>query len=180
MDDFEKYTDEQLIKIIIEENQEFYSFIIQRYQEKLFRYAKSLLRDEDKAVDIVQETFVKAFINLQSFNSNKKFSSWIYRIVHNEAINSFKKYKFEIPLLPEWDFKSGENLEKDFEKKETKEEVEKCLAIIPLKYSSILSLFYIEEKSYEEISDILSIPMGTVAARINRAKKLMKKICPEN
>lgn len=180
MDHYEKLKDEILIKKIIEEDKELYSLIIKRYQNKLLRYAKSLLQDEDKAIDIVQESFTKAFINLRGFDLNKKFSSWIYRIIHNEAMNSLNKYKLEISLLPDWDFKSPEDLEKDFEIKDTKKEVERCLSEIPIKYSSALSLFYIEEKSYEEISDILSIPMGTVAVRLNRAKKLMKKICQKN
>jgi len=136
-----------------------------------------LIKNEERAADIVQESFIKAFINLNSFNIKKKFSSWIYRIVHNQAINLAKKYQKETPLLENWDFKSNDDIEKDFEEKETKEKVEKCLKEIPLLYSEPLSLHYIDEKSYEEISDILRIPMGTVATRINRAKKLMKNIC---
>jgi RNA polymerase sigma-70 factor (ECF subfamily) len=75
------------------------------------------------------------------------------------------------------DFKSDENIEEDLIKCETKIQVEKCLKEIPLLYSEPLSLYYIDNKSYEEISDILRIPMGTVAIRISRAKKLMKNIC---
>ena len=82
--------------------------------------------------------------------------------------------------MEDWDFKSNDDIEKDFEEKEIKEKVEKCLNKIPLLYSEPLSLCYIDEKSYEEISDILRIPMVTVAIRINRAKKLMKNICQKN
>jgi RNA polymerase sigma-70 factor (ECF subfamily) len=97
--------------------------------------------------------------------------------VHNETLNLLKKYPGETPLLDDVDFKSDENIEENFIRDETKLEVEKCLKEIPLLYSEPLSLYYIDDKSYEEISDILRIPMGTVATRINRAKKLMKKIC---
>ena len=72
------------------------------------------------------------------------------------------------------------DIEKDFEEKETIDRVEKCLKEIPIIYSEPLSLYYIDKKSYEEISEILRIPMGTVATRINRAKKIMKKICQKN
>ena len=85
-----------------------------------------------------------------------------------------------LPLLENWDFKSEDDIEDDFQEKEIKENVERCLKEISLLYSEPLSLYYIDEKSYEEISDILRIPMGTVAIRISRAKKLMKKICQKN
>ena|SRR3989339_1079269 len=170
-------SDEEIIEKVRNSDQDFYALIVDRYQKKLVRYANNLIRDEDKAIDIVQESFIKAFINLNNFDNKKKFSSWIYRIVHNQAINIAKKYQKETPLLEDWDFEGNDDLEKDFEQKEIVENVEKCLSEIPLLYSEPMTLYYIEEKSYEEISDILKIPMGTVATRISRAKKIMKNIC---
>ena len=81
-------------------------------------------------------------------------------------------------MLEDFDYQSEEDLEKNFDQKETSIEVSKCLEKIPLLYKEPLSLYYIEEKSYQEISDILRIPMGTVATRINRAKKIYKELCP--
>jgi RNA polymerase sigma-70 factor (ECF subfamily) len=173
-------TDEEIIEKVRTSNQDLYSVIIDRYQKKLVRYVNNLIKNEDKAIDVVQESFIKAFVNLNSFNIEKKFSSWIYRIAHNQAINLAKKYQKETPLLEDWDFESDDDVEKDFEEKETMDKVEYCLRNIPLLYSEPLSLFYLDEKSYEEISDILRIPMGTVATRINRAKKIMKNICQKN
>jgi len=177
---FEKLTDEEIVEKVRLENQEFYGYLMGRYQSKLLRYANNLVRDEHRAKDIVQEAFIKAFINLNSFNPKKKFSSWIYRIVHNEALNVLKKYHKELPMLPDFDFESTEDLEKDFSQKEIVQMVEKCLAKIPLSYSEPLVLYYIEEKTYEEIGDILKLPGGTVATRISRAKVLMQKICQKN
>lgn len=74
-------------------NHDFYAVIIKRYENKLLRYATNLIKDRDKAVDIIQQSFIKAFINLKSFNIKKNFSNWIYRIVHNEGINVLKKYQ---------------------------------------------------------------------------------------
>ncbi len=178
--DTKELSDNEIVEKVRTCDQELYAVIIDRYHKKLVRYVNNLIKNEDKAIDIVQESFIKAFINLNSFNIEKKFSSWIYRIAHNQAINLAKKYQKETPLLEDWDFKSDDDIEKDFEEKETIEKVEKCLKNIPLLYSEPLSLYYIDEKSYEEISDILRIPMGTVATRINRAKKLMKNICQKN
>jgi RNA polymerase sigma-70 factor (ECF subfamily) len=173
-------SDEKIVEKIRTSDANLFAVIIGRYQKKLLHYANSLIKDEDKAVDIVQTSFTKAFVNLNSFNTKKKFSSWIYRIVHNEALNLLKKYPGETPLLGDVDFKSDEDIEENFIQKETNEQVEKCLKEIPILYSEPLSLYYLENKSYVEISDILRIPMGTVAVRISRAKKLMKNICQRN
>jgi RNA polymerase sigma-70 factor (ECF subfamily) len=144
------------------------------------RYVNSVVHSEAKATDVVQETFIKAFINLRSFDVKKKFSSWIYRIAHNEALNEIKKNHKEVPFEENFDTPSDENIIENFEKKEIASQVEKCVSKMPLIYSEPLILYSIEDKSYEEISDILRTPIGTVASRINRAKILMKNICQKS
>lgn len=177
MKEFEEKTDEELVEIIRSADRELFSVIIDRYEKKLFRYAFNLIKNELKASDIVQEAFIKSFINLKGFDTKKKFSSWIYRIVHNEAMSSVKKYRKEVPILDDMDFQSNENIEKDFEKKEISEEVTQCMDQLSLMYAEPLALYYFEDKTYDEISDILHIPPGTVAIRIKRSKIIMKKIC---
>jgi RNA polymerase sigma-70 factor (ECF subfamily) len=174
------FSDEEVVEKIRSVDQELFSIIIERYQHKLMRYATHLVHDEDVALDIVQNSFIKAFVNLHGFDSKKKFSSWIYRIVHNEAMNSIKKYKKEIHMPEGFDFASDEDISRDFEQRENSSKVEKCLKKMPILYSEPLSLYYLDEKTYEEISDILRIPMGTVATRISRAKIAMKHICQKN
>jgi len=178
--DYEIFSDEEMVEKIRSIDQDFYAVLIERYQNKLLRYAANLIKDKDKAADVVQDSFIKAFINLKSFDIKKSFSSWIYRIVHNEAMNIIVKHQKEIKFPDNIDFKSKEDINKDFERKEIVTKVEKCLEKIPLLYSEPLALFYIDEKSYKEISDILRIPMGTVATRISQAKILMKNICQKN
>lgn len=175
-----KLTDEEIVEKVRSNDRDLYAVIIERYKGKLERYATNIIHDKDGASHIVQDSLVKAYINLNGFNTKKKFSSWIYRIVHNEAMNVIKKYQKEVPILDDFDFESDEDITKDYEQKEEASYVEKCLGSIPLIYSEPLSLYYLDEKSYEEISDILRIPMGTVAIRMSRAKKLMKHICQKN
>jgi len=170
-------TDETLVEMVCTQDQELYALLVGRYQSKLLRYARGILRDEQKAEDVVQEAFIKAFINLRGFDTKKKFSSWLYRIVHNEAMNSIKKYRQEIPLLETADFPSEENIEDNFIQKELSTTVTTCLKALPALYAAPLTLYYAEEKSYDEISDILQIPIGTVGTRMNRAKRLMKQLC---
>src|SRR4030065_22556 len=99
------------------------------------------------------------------------------RIVHNEAMNSISKQKKHIPLYKDIDFDSGINLEEDLIKKELKLHANNCLQQMQKIYSEPLALYFLEEKSYGEISDILRIPVGTVGTRINHAKGIMQKIC---
>jgi len=173
-------TDEQIIEKITAGDSEMFSLLIDRYEPKLWRYVRYLIKDDNKTTDIVQDSFIKAYVNLNSFKKDKKFSSWIYRIAHNEAVNIIKRHSKDVSMPEDFDFKSDEDIEKNFEIKEIGEEIQECLGKIPLIYSEALELFFLEEKSYEEISDILRIPMGTVATRINRAKILMRKICKQN
>lgn len=177
MTDFAKLSDQSIVKLVITKDKQLFSHIISRYQDKLLRYAFYLTGDDPLSADVVQETFIKAYINLNSFNPKKKFSSWIYRIAHNLTINSFKKNKHKLPLLEDMDIDSGINLEDDLIKQELKLHAQKCLSLMPLLYKEPLSLYFLEDKSYQDISDILRIPIGTVGTRINRAKNLMKQIC---
>jgi RNA polymerase sigma-70 factor, ECF subfamily len=180
MHDLKNISDEELVEKVRKENKELFAGIVNRYERKLMRYATYLISDNDKAADVVQQSFIKAYVNLNGFNTKKKFSSWIFRITHNEAMNIVKKYHKEIPIDQEIDFSSDINLEDEFSKKQIQEMTRKCLNDIPIKYSEPLMLHFIEDYSYEDISDILRLPMGTVAIRINRAKALMKNICQKN
>lgn len=179
MKDIQKLSDEKIVELSREKDKEFFVHIIRRYQDKLMRYANYLLGDEHMAADVVQESFIKAYINLNGFDIRKKFGSYIYRIVHNEAINLIHKRKKEVPLYEDVDFDSEENIEDEYVKKEMRNRTNNCLGKMPVIYKEPLSLYFLEEKSYEEISNILRIPMGTVATRINRAKVIMKKICQQ-
>jgi len=174
----QRLRDEELVTIIRDQDQELYTEVVRRYEAKLRRYALVFVRDEDKADDVVQNAFIKAFINLKGFNVKRKFSSWIYRILHNEAINYLKKHKREVSFEDSVEVKemTAENNgpEEDWQKQEIRGMLERHLNSLPLKYQEPLVLFYLEERSYEEISDILHLPIGTVGTRITRGRKLLR------
>lgn len=170
-------TDSELVIRIRNGEHELFSQVIDRYEKKLIRYAITLVHREDIATDVVQDAYIKAYTNLQGFDTKKSFNSWIYRIVHNEAINSIKKYKREVPLFTKSELPSSEQIESEYITKERIQGASWCLAHMPDLYSQPLVLYYLEELSYEEVSDVLRIPMGTVATRINRAKAMMKVLC---
>ena len=115
-----RFSDEKIVEIVKKDN-EVYAEIIKRYKEKLLRYATYLTKNEERAADVVQNTFIKVYVNLNGFNTKKKFSSWIYRIVHNEAMNMIKKYKKEVKMSENFERDSGIDIEKEYGKKELKE-----------------------------------------------------------
>lgn len=179
MDNYQNLTDEQLVALVAKNNQMIYAEIIKRYQKPLLRYAANLVGSEDEAADIVQEAFIKAYINLNSFDANKKFSTWIYRIVHNEAVNFLNKNKRLAHLKEEeWDMVEDhtESLDDAVFKAQLKQQVDNCLKKLPLQYKTMIILYFLEERSYEEISDILRVPIGTVGTNISRGKKQLQQV----
>jgi RNA polymerase sigma-70 factor (ECF subfamily) len=156
-----------------------------RYEERMTRYAgRFLLRGEDTK-DLVQEVFIKAYVNINSFDTSRKFSSWLYRIAHNEFINAIKKrsrlpvFAFDLDtLFPH--LASKETAHGDFERKEIRKVLDGALVSLDLKYREPLVLYYLEELDYKEIADILQIPVATVGVRLNRGRALLKKILEKN
>lgn len=177
MIDISQLTDEALVEYVRESDQEAYRELVMRYEKRLLGYARHLLSDETRASDVVQEAFIKAFVNLRGFKTNLKFSTWLYRIVHNEAMNVLVKHKREIPLPDDFDQASDEDIGAMIESNEERDRIEQCLSSLPTKYAEPLALYVFDDRSYEEISDILRLPLSTVGTRIRRAKLLMKHLC---
>lgn len=177
-------SDEEIVVLVRTKDQELYSELVERYQNKIIKYSAYIVGNKEHARDIAQETFLKAFMNLWGFNPKLKFSSWIYRIAHNESINYIKKHRKEFPTDPESismiDIESNEDPFRNLEKKESREIVEECLPKLPVKYREPIALYYLDDKSYEEISDVLRIPTSTVGVRIMRGKKILKSILYDN
>ena len=173
----EKTSDSDLVGKILSGNISLYSKIVERYQNPLLRYVSFLTNKSGDSEDVVQETFIKVYKNLRKYNPKLKFSSWIYRIAHNEAVNYIKKKKL---VLVDHQDEMAVNKISNFKIPETsniqmdKIQVEQMLNKLPLKYKEPVELYYIEGYSYSEISDILRIPIGTVGVRIKRAIALLK------
>lgn len=173
-------TDEELVEKIISGELELFEEIFNRYQPKLIRYVFSMVRDFSLANDIVQETLIKVYKNLNGFNSKYKFSSWAYRIAHNETMNSIKRNKrvvqeVNIDLIPDLTYETRTDSEIDGQI--LSQSVKNCLNLLPPKYREIVILQYYENMKYEEISDILKMPISTVGVRSLRAKQKLKLIC---
>ena len=174
-------TDEQIAQKVQKGNNETFSFLVEKYELSIKRYARKFTQDSETINDITQTVFLKAFSHINSFNAKLKFSSWLYRIAHNELANFLKKKK-ELPLF---DFDTfwphsapgKKELENETEKIMMKETFEKCLAKIPAKYREVINFYYLEDLSYEEISEILQTPVSTIGVRLKRGKTILKNLC---
>ncbi|MBT4209381.1 MAG: RNA polymerase sigma factor [Candidatus Komeilibacteria bacterium] len=173
----ENLSDEQLVELTLE-NQEDFLYLINRYEAKLARYIKRIagLGKEDTE-DLLQEVFIKIYQNINNFDKDLKFSSWAYRITHNEVIDNYRK-KQSRPQEMTFDAEnilnniiSEFNISKELDHKYLQANISQVLNSLDLKYREVLVLKFLEEKEYKEISDILKKPMGTVATLISRAKK---------
>lgn len=157
--------------------------LVERYQGKMMRYARRFLRTAEDAEDAVQEVFLKSFENLQSFDHARRFSPWIYRIAHNTLINALKKKgKDPLPFFdPDTLFPhpiAAERPDREHDARELKETFERGFERLPAKYREPLHLYYFEELSYQEIADVLKIPLSTVGVRIMRGKESLQKMNP--
>jgi RNA polymerase sigma-70 factor (ECF subfamily) len=156
---------------------EYFACLYNRYEPKLLRYIKRIsYSTREESEDILQEAFIKIWRNLHDFDQDLKLSSWIYRIVHNETVSFWRKKtsygKNQKVAMPD-DLFDGEDHffgEENAEDSNTRK-IHEVLQKLPIKYREVLVLKFLEMMSYEEISDVLKIPEGTVATRINRAKK---------
>lgn len=182
MDDKKEKTDEEIIQLILK-NPDFFGVIIQRYEKPLSRYIKRLgIFKKEDIEDVLQNTFIKIYKNLNDFDTDLQFSSWAYRIAHNEAISFFraKNVRPEGHLLNDSEeilplIQDELNLWKDQNQSLNAEHLNKAISEIDQKYKDIIVLRYFEEKEYSEISDILQIPEGSVATHLHRAKKELQK-----
>lgn len=172
-------SDEMIATAVQEGNVDAFGEIIRRYEEKMKRYARRFLFGYDEADDIIQEVFIKAYMNIKSFDVSRKFSPWIYRIAHNEFVNEIRKRSKEKISFFEPDTLfphpvAKENPEHDAEAKEMKVALETSLSLLDPKYREPLVLFYMEDLSYKEIADVMGIPVATVGIRIKRGKETLR------
>lgn len=188
MDAPDEQKDEKIAEKVQNGDIQAFQVLVERYEPKMSRYARRFLFDSDEAKDLVQEVFIKAYVNIQGFDINRRFSPWIYRIAHNEFVNALKKKKkeranvslFDFDLLfPHIRLTAKETADSGFVQGELKRLLEASLDKIPQKYKEPLVLYYFEEMDYKEIADVLHIPVSTVGVRLQRGKVMLKKLVPQ-
>ena len=181
-----KEDDPVLIKKALAGEESAYRALMARHKTAVFHIVFKIVRNREEAADLVQETFMKAFASLGSYREEFRFTTWLYRIAANAAIDALRKQKIEAISLDEpVETEEGSvgleiadtsyNPEEDVVKKEKGISILDAIASLPPKYREVIELVHLKEKPYDEIAAILKVPVGTVKARIFRARELLKK-----
>lgn len=178
----ESASDEELVKLTLE-SQDNFLYLVDRYKGRLTSYIRRLTNiSSEDAEDTLQEVFIKVYLNLNDFNGDLKFSSWIYRIAHNQVISNHRKlkarpegYKINIDDVAARNLAANIDIMAGADLQILKTNIFKILNKLEEKYREVLVLKFLEEKNYQEISDIIKKPPGTVASTINKAKQEFKK-----
>lgn len=179
-------TDEELVAAFNRGSQEAFTLLVGKYKDPLVNFAYRIVGDRETAADVAQETFVRLHAKARSYRPVAKFSTWIYTIASNLAKSELRRRKWGVSrfgggdadrapgdvrepadqeILP--DAAAGRALES--------ETLERALNSLPDAFRQPVVLFYIEERTYEEICDILGIRMGTLKSRLNRARTMLEE-----
>lgn len=173
------------IKQVLKGDQSAYGEIVEIYKDKVFQLCYRILGNRHEAEDMAQEAFIRAYVNISSFNIDLKFSTWLYRIATNLCIDRIRKKKPDYYLDAEVSGTDGLTMysqiasdttlpEDEIESLELQETIQREITKLPEKYRSVIVLKYIEELSLNEISEILDIPLGTVKTRIHRGREALR------
>jgi RNA polymerase sigma-70 factor (ECF subfamily) len=177
--------DKEIVKRVLDGETRAFSILIDRHKAKALMLAVRILKNREDAEEALQDAFVRVYRSLSSFEGKSSFSTWFYRIVYNRCMSALEKrkeyyissldaeYDDAPPIDVESDDPSPEiRLESDEFRTIVQEEIEK----LPSMYGGIFTLFVIQEMSYEEIVRITGLPVGTIKARLFRARALLRNV----
>ncbi len=178
--------DESYVKSALKGDQRAYQKLTEKYRRPLQFHVSKMVKESEQVEDLVQEALVKAFDNLESYNSSYAFSTWLYRITTNHTIDYLRKKKLKTtsidkPIKTREGELSIELPDDDAEtdraiiKRQRKKIITAAIKNLPDKYRTVIEMRHIEELSYQEISEQLDLPLGTVKAHIFRAREMLYK-----
>jgi len=185
METIQSIPDTQLIEFVLSGREDSFEELVKRYQRPIVGYVFRMLNDYDSALDVSQEVFIKVYNSLNRYRSEYKFSTWLYRIAHNAAIDHIRKNSFLTQSIETENEEGAYQLqlesplptpEEDRERSEWRTEIDAVVKCLPQGYRELIVLRHSRDLSYDEIADITSLPLGTVKNRLFRARELMRNI----
>lgn len=182
----EDKSDYELIDNSISGDEDAFGILMGRYENSLYGLIFKMVRNHEETQDLVQEAFIKSYKALESFNKQYSFSTWLFKIASNNCIDHLRKRRLKTTSIdapiPTEDGSLSQDLpdnsyspEKDSLRNELFSSVNSIIDELPEKYKVVINLRHKEDQSYEEIAVALAIPIGTVKARIFRAREILKK-----
>ncbi|MEO1022531.1 MAG: sigma-70 family RNA polymerase sigma factor [Bacteroidota bacterium] len=178
--------DDKLVFEALKGNEASYKKLVDKYDRAMFFHIRKMIKEKELVEDLVQEVFIKAFNNLATYSNEYAFSTWLYRIATNHTIDYLRKKKLQTYSIHEpYQAKDGEMeiqlpdtsfaTDEPIIKHQRKVMVQEAIANLPEKYRVVIEMRHLEERSYQEISEELDLPLGTVKAHIFRARELLYK-----
>jgi RNA polymerase sigma-70 factor, ECF subfamily len=189
--DYSQLDDRELAARACEGRERAFRELLTRYERPVFSLVYRMLRDREQAEDTAQETFIKAFNAIQSYNPAYKFSSWIFKIANNLAIDHLRKRELDTVSIhgsvhAESDeaeertritlTDSGETPQEYAENRELGSQIEAAMGRLRPEYRTAILLRHVEGHSYDEVSEIMEVPLGTVKTYIHRARSELKEL----
>jgi RNA polymerase sigma-70 factor (ECF subfamily) len=170
--------DAELINQVLNGNMNAFTFLVNRYQKLVVHITGRLIQRQEELEDVCQEVFLKVYQNLGKYRNECKLSTWIATIAYNTSINYLRKFKKGIEVDPD-DSAALRNLAEyksaDYEKDDLHRYIREQIELLPVNYRTVLTLFHLEEFSYQEIEQITGMPEGTIKSYLFRAKALLKE-----
>lgn len=170
--------DAELINQILNGNMNAFTFLVNRYQKLVVHIIGRLIQRQDELEDVCQEVFLKVYQNLGKYRNECKLSTWIATIAYNTSINYLRKFKKAIEVNPD-DSAAMRNLADygyaDYERNDLHRYIREQIELLPVHYRTVLTLYHLEEFSYQEIEQITGMPEGTIKSYLFRAKALLKE-----
>ena len=182
--DLSAVSDRELVAIAVEGFDGSFEELVRRYQRPISAYVYRMVGNYESALDLTQEIFIKVYNSLQRYRSEFKFSTWIYKIAHNSAVDHLRRTATREQSLivgPEGDqfdlpVESGRlSPEQESERKERRGEIESVVRALPANYRELIILRHSQDLSYEEIVEVTGLPLGTVKNRLFRAREMMRQ-----
>lgn len=175
--------DGELVQSALAGRETCFEELVRRYQRPIAAYVYRMVGDYDAALDLTQEVFIKVYNSLARYRSEYKFSTWIYKIAHNAAIDHLRRYAVrEQALTNGFDIERREvslesrrlTPEQESERNERRSEIELVVQMLPAAYRELIVLRHSQDLSYDEIAEVTGLPLGTVKNRLFRAREAMR------
>ncbi|WP_394357644.1 RNA polymerase sigma factor [Psychroserpens ponticola] len=173
--------DQILINQIIEGDTNSFTILVDRYKDLVFTLALRMLKNREEAEEVAQDTFIKTYKSLHKFKGDSKFSTWIYRVAYNSCLDRIKKNKKHLNNVEINEFTAHEVVTIDnaldkMEINERKEAIQRCIETLPSEDSFLLTLYYFDDLSLDEISKIVGITANSIKVKLFRCRKKLATI----
>lgn len=171
-----KESDESLLRAVKEGSVSAFEQLVLRYQNKLCSFVTYLIRDSIVAQDVVQDTFISLYKTIDNVDDTRKFSTYVYSIARNKSISYLRSRLRHVPLETAEHISDSEQPDATLMRNDEKQRIDLALEAIDAKYKKVITLYYFEDLSYEQMSKKMRLPVNTVRTHLRRAKTALRRL----